>query len=56
MKFANQDGKPVEVNFQKFESVLPGARPGLTPVKFKNGKEEWLKAREEEILKAAEEE
>jgi hypothetical protein len=56
MKFQNKDGKPVELNFQNFESVLPGGKSGLTPVKFKNGNEEWLKASEEEILKAAEEE
>jgi hypothetical protein len=40
MKFENQEGKPVEVNFQNIEKVLPGDKPGLTHVKFKNGSEE----------------
>jgi hypothetical protein len=56
MKFENKDGNAVELNFQNFGSVLPGGKSGLTPVKFKNGTEEWLKATEEEILKAVEEE
>jgi hypothetical protein len=56
MKFKNENGLPVEINFQNFEKVLPGAKPGLTLVKLKNGKDEWLKATEEEILEAAVEE
>jgi hypothetical protein len=56
MKFENQDGKSVEINFQTFGSVLPGAKPGVTPVKLKNGKEEWLKATADEILEASAEE
>lgn len=56
MKFENQDGKPVEINFQNFEKVLPGDKPGLTRVKLKNGKEEWIKATEDEIVEASAEE
>ena len=56
MKFENADGKPVEINFQNFESILPGAKGDLTPVKLKNGREEWLKATKDEILEAAVEE
>jgi len=37
MKFENDKGEQVEINFQNFESVLLGANPGLTRVKLKNG-------------------
>jgi hypothetical protein len=56
MKFENHKGQPVEINFQNFESILPGAKAGLTPVKLKNGREEWLKATKDEILEATVEE
>jgi hypothetical protein len=56
MKFENSEGKLVEINFQTFEAILRGGNLGLTPVKLKNSKEEWLKATEEEILKAIAEE
>jgi hypothetical protein len=56
MKFENDKGQPVEINFQNFESILPGAKAGLTPVKLKNGREEWLKATKDEILEATVEE
>ncbi len=56
MKFENDKGEQVEINFQNFESILPGARPGFTPVKLKNGKEEWLQATENQILEATAEE
>jgi hypothetical protein len=56
MKFENADGQPVEINFQNFEKVLPETKPGLTRVKFKNGKEEWVKATEDEIVEASAEE
>ena len=56
MKFENENGKPVEINFQNFEKVLPGGKPGLTRVKFKNGNEEWIKASEDEIVEASAEE
>ena len=56
MQFENDKGQPVEVNFQNFEAVVSGAQFGLTPVKLKNGRQEWLRATEEEILEAAVEE
>ena len=56
MKFENENGKPVEINFQNFEEVLPGNRPGLTRVKFKNGSEEWIKASKDEVVEASAEE
>ncbi len=56
MKFINDKGEPVEINFQNFEKVLPGAKAGLTPVKFKNGKDEWIKATANEIIEATAEE
>jgi hypothetical protein len=56
MKFENDKGEQVEVNFQNFESILPAPKSGYTPVKLKNGKEEWLLATENEILEATAEE
>jgi hypothetical protein len=56
MKFENDKGDQVELNFQNFEKILPGDKPGYTPVKFKNGKEEWLRATHSEILEATVEE
>jgi hypothetical protein len=56
MKFENEHRQPVEINFQNFEKVLPGDKPGLTRVKFKNGKEEWVRATEDEIVEASAEE
>ncbi len=56
MKFENDKGEPVEINFQNFERILPGPKSGYTLVKLKNGKEEWLLATENEILEATAEE
>ena len=56
MKFENEDGQPVEITFYNFQKVLPGDKPGLTHVKFQDGKEEWIKATPDEILEAAVEE
>ena len=56
MKFENDKGEPVEINFQNFERILPGAKPGFTYVKFKNGREECLQATENQILEATAEE
>ena len=56
MKFENDKGEQVEVNFQNFERILPALKSGYTPVKLKNGKEEWLLATENEILEATAEE
>jgi hypothetical protein len=50
--FSAATRQPVEINFQNFETILRGANLGFTPVKLKNGKEEWIKASEEDILKA----
>ncbi|HEY1232613.1 MAG TPA: hypothetical protein VGH22_04475 [Candidatus Binatia bacterium] len=56
MKFENDKGEPVEINFQNFERILPAPKGGYTLVKLKNGKEEWLLATENEILEATAEE
>jgi hypothetical protein len=56
MKFENDKGEPVEVNFQNFDSILPGGKAGLTPVKFKDGREECIQATENQILEATVEE
>jgi hypothetical protein len=56
MKFENADGKPVEINFQNFEKLLPENKPGLSLVKFKDGRHEWIKATRDDILKAIAEE
>src|SRR6266513_3052779 len=52
MKFENYKGQRVEINFQNFEKVLPGTKPGFTLVKLKNGREEWVKATKDEILES----
>ena len=56
MKFENDKGQRIEINFQNFEKVLPGTKPGFTLVKLKNGREEWVKATKDEILEATVEE
>ena len=56
MKFVNDKGQAIELNFQNFESILPDTKAGFTRVKFKNGNEEWIKAPNNEILEAAVEE
>ena len=56
MKFKNADGKPVAINFQNFEKMLPENKPGLSLVKFKDGRQEWIKATGDDILKATAEE
>ncbi|MGH7825320.1 MAG: hypothetical protein ACREQ7_09120 [Candidatus Binatia bacterium] len=52
MIFYTQDNKPIEVNARNFSHIPPGHNLGLTPVKFKDGTEEWLTATIEEILRA----
>jgi hypothetical protein len=52
MHFQNDLGNSIEINSQNFEAVLHGAQYGLTPVKFKSGTVEWIRASEEEILDA----
>jgi len=56
MKFQNDKGEFVEVNFENFERILPGGTAGFTPVKLKNGQQELLQATENEILEATAEE
>jgi hypothetical protein len=56
MKFENDKGEHIEVNFQNFERILPAPKSGYTLIKLKNGKEEWLLATENEILEATAEE
>jgi hypothetical protein len=56
MKFENADGKPVEINFQNFEKMLPENKSGLSLVKFKDGRQECIKATRDDILKATAEE
>lgn len=34
MKFENDKGEPVEVNFHNFERIIPDGKAGFTPVKF----------------------
>lgn len=50
MKFENPDGKLVEINFQNFEQTLPENKPGLSLVKFKDGRQEWVKTSRDEIV------
>ena len=40
MKFENDKGQAVEINFQNFEAIVGRGQVGLTPVKFKNGKQD----------------
>jgi hypothetical protein len=56
MEFENDKGQRVEISFQNFEAILRGGQFGLIPVKLKNGKVEWVRTTEEEILKAVAEE
>ena len=57
MKFENQDGEMIEVNFQNFERITRDVEGALTPVKLKNDTSvHWLKATQEEILAAVVEE
>ena len=56
MKFENDKGEQVEINFQNFEKILPGGKAGYTRVKLKNGQEVWLQATENQILEATAEE
>ena len=56
MKFENDLRQLVEINSQTFERILRGSQFELTPVKLKNGQQEWLRAREDEILEASVEE
>ena len=56
MKFQNDYGQAVEINFENFEAILAKEQFGLIPVKLKNGKIEWIRATAYEVLEAAAEE
>jgi hypothetical protein len=57
MKFENDKGEPVEINFQNFQEIEPGGeRSNLVRVKFKDGREQWIKATNTAVLEAAVEE
>lgn len=56
MIFEDDKGKKVDIGFQNFEKILPGGKPGFTPVKLKDGSEVWVQATENEILEATAEE
>jgi hypothetical protein len=45
MKFENDKGQPVEINFQNFEAILRGGQFGLVPVSLKTGEKSGLKRR-----------
>jgi hypothetical protein len=53
MIFYNHEKKPVEVNSCNFRSILRGQNFGLTPIELKDRTIQWIKATEDEILKAA---
>ncbi len=58
MIFYSRDDKPVEVNTYNFKQIVRGGiqGAGLVQVEFKDGSKEWVKATDEEILKAGTEE
>jgi hypothetical protein len=53
MIFYNHDKKLVEVNSHNFMCILREENFGLTPIQFKDRTIQWVKATEDEILKAA---
>ena len=42
MRFYNMEGSGIEINCYNFSCILGGSNIGLTPVKLKDGTEEWL--------------
>ena len=52
MQFQNDKRQPIEIDFRNFEGILQGRQFGLTPVKLKNGRVEWIRATQNEILQA----
>ena len=58
MIFKNDTKRDVEVNTYNFKQILRGEikGAGLVQVEFKDGSKEWVKATDEEILKAGTEE
>jgi hypothetical protein len=55
MIFYTKDNKAVVVDFANFSHIPPGTNLAFTPVAFKDGTVEWIKAAEEEIRKAVNE-
>jgi len=55
MKFKDEEGQPVEINFQNFDQILC-EKLGFVLVKFKNGTMEWVRATTMAVLEAAVEE
>jgi hypothetical protein len=53
MIFYNDDKKLVEVNSHNLRCILRGQNFGLTPIELKDRIIQWVKATEDEILKAA---
>lgn len=53
MIFYNHEKKLVEINSQNFRCILRGQNSGLTPIELKDRTIQWVKATEDEILKAA---
>ena len=53
MIFYNHDKKLVEINSHNFRCILRGQDFGLTPIELKDRTIQWVKATEDEILKAA---
>jgi hypothetical protein len=51
MQFQNDKRKPVEIDVHNFEGILQGRQFGLTPVKLKNGRVEWIKQRKTKSYK-----
>jgi hypothetical protein len=51
--FKNDKNQNVEVHGGNFSHIPPGSNLGLTPVRFKDGSEEWLRATEDEIKRAS---
>ncbi len=52
MKFENDTGEPVEINFKNFKSILSTAEAGFTRVKLKDGQVVTVQATENKILEA----
>jgi hypothetical protein len=53
MIFYNHEKKLVEINSQNFRCILRGQNSGLTAIELKDRTIQWVKATEDEILKAA---
>jgi hypothetical protein len=52
MIFYNHEKQLVEINSCNFRCILRGQNFGLTPIELKDRTIQWIKATEDEILKA----